>query len=153
MIIFSRFFREFNMFSIENFKFYFKSWTFQGMSNSKGDKVDQSERVTLPVKFACKQELTLTRLLGNPSTRGTLSPRKQALRKHQHAEHAAIQTSCIQYFWSLMMLINAWVVSSQWSAEEKFASPTKPYLFCSVRLSKEPACYSFVIFSTGRGYN
>ena len=121
--------------------------------HSKGDKVDQSDRVTLPVRFACKQELTLTRLLGNPSTRGTLSPHKQALRKHQHAEHAAIQTSCIQYFWSLMMLINAWVVSSQWSAEEKFTSPTKPYLFCSVRLSKEPACYSFVIFSTGRGYN
>ena len=58
-----------------------------------GVKVDPGDRVTLPVKFACKQELTLTRLLGNPSTRGTLSPRKQVLRKHQHAEHAAIQTS------------------------------------------------------------
>ena len=45
-----------------------------------------------------------------------------------------------------MMLINVWVVSSQRSAEDKFAPPTKPYLFCRVRFSKEPACYSFVIF-------
>ena len=48
-----------------------------------------------------------------------------------------------------MMLINVWVVSSQRSAEEKFAPPSKPYLFCSIRLSKEPACYSFVIFRLG----
>ena len=30
---------------------------------SKADKVDQGDRVTLPVKFTCKPELTLTRLL------------------------------------------------------------------------------------------
>ena len=29
------FFREFNVFSIENFKFYFKSWTLQRMSRMK----------------------------------------------------------------------------------------------------------------------
>ena len=47
------------MFSIENFKFYFKSWTLQRMSHmtkhvSKAGKVDLGERVALPVKFACK---------------------------------------------------------------------------------------------------
>ena len=57
------------MFSIENFKFYFKSWTLQRMSHmtkhvSKAGKVDLGERVALPVKFACKREVTLTRLLG-----------------------------------------------------------------------------------------
>ena len=31
---------------------------------SKACKVDQGVRVTLPVKFACKPELTLTRLRG-----------------------------------------------------------------------------------------
>ena len=31
---------------------------------SKAGKVDPSDWVTLPVKFACKPELTLTRLLG-----------------------------------------------------------------------------------------
>ena len=51
------FFREFNVFSIENFKFYFKSWTLQRMSHmtkhvSKAGKVDPGNRVTLPVKFA-----------------------------------------------------------------------------------------------------
>ena len=30
---------------------------------SKAGKVDPGDRVTLPVKFACKQELTLTCLL------------------------------------------------------------------------------------------
>ena len=69
MIIFSFFFREFNVFSIEHFKFYLKSWTLQKMSRmtkhvSKAAKVDPDDRVTLPVKFACKPELTLTRLLG-----------------------------------------------------------------------------------------
>ena len=69
MIIFSGFFREFNVFSIENFKFCFKSWTLQRMSRmtkhvSKAGKVDPGERVTLPVKFARKPELTLTCLLG-----------------------------------------------------------------------------------------
>ena len=63
------FFREFNVFSIENFKFYFKSWTLQRMSRmtkhvNKAGKVDPGDRVTLPVKFAYKPELTLTRLLG-----------------------------------------------------------------------------------------
>ena len=33
---------------------------------SKAAKVDPDDRVTLPVKFACKPELTLTRLLGYP---------------------------------------------------------------------------------------
>ena len=50
------FFREFNVFSIENFKFYFKSWTLQRMSHmtkhvSKAGKVDPSNRVTLPLKL------------------------------------------------------------------------------------------------------
>ena len=58
-----------SMVSIENCKFYFKFWTLQRMSRmtehvSKASKVDPGDRVTLPVKFACKQELTLTRLLG-----------------------------------------------------------------------------------------
>ena len=57
------FFREFNVYSIENCKFYLKSWTLQRMSLmtkhvSKAGKVDLSDRVTLPVKFACKQALT-----------------------------------------------------------------------------------------------
>ena len=57
------------MFSIENFKFYFKPWTLQRMSHmtkhvSKADKVDPGDRVALPVKFVCKQEVTLTHLLG-----------------------------------------------------------------------------------------
>ena len=30
---------------------------------SKAGKVHRGDRITLPVKFACKQELTLTRLL------------------------------------------------------------------------------------------
>ena len=63
------FFREFNVFSIEKFKFYFKSWTLQRMSRmtvqvSKAGKVDPGDMVTLPVKFARKPEVTLTRLLG-----------------------------------------------------------------------------------------
>ena len=57
------------MFSIENFKFYFKPWTLQRMSHmtkhvSKADKVDPGDRVALPVKFVCKQKVTLTHLLG-----------------------------------------------------------------------------------------
>ena len=35
-----------------------------------GVKVDPGDRVTLSVKFACKQELTLTRLLGNSLAQG-----------------------------------------------------------------------------------
>ena len=63
------FFHEFNVFSIENFKFYFKFWTLQRMPRmtkhpSKAGKVDPGDRVIPPVKFTCKQELTLTRLLG-----------------------------------------------------------------------------------------
>ena len=62
-------FLEFNVFSIGDFKSYFKSWTLQTMSRmtkhvSKAGKVDPGDRVTLLVKFACKEELTLTRLLG-----------------------------------------------------------------------------------------
>ena len=54
---------------MEIFKFYFKSWMLQRMSCmpkhiSKAGKVDLGYIVTLPVKFACKPELTLTRLLG-----------------------------------------------------------------------------------------
>ena len=66
------------MFSIENFKFYFKSLTLQRMSRmtkyvSKAGKVDAGDRATLPVKFACKQEhfnllarVTLAWHKGNP---------------------------------------------------------------------------------------
>ena len=51
------FFREFNVFPIENLTFYFKSWTMQRMPcmtkhDSKVGKVDPGDRVTLPVKFA-----------------------------------------------------------------------------------------------------
>ena len=59
------------MFSIGNFKFYFKSWTLhvQRMSRlakhiSKPGKVNPGDRVTLPVKFACNPEITLTQLVG-----------------------------------------------------------------------------------------
>ena len=57
------------MFSIENFKFISNCKPLQKMSRmtkhvSKACKVDQGVRVTLPVKFACKPELTLTRLRG-----------------------------------------------------------------------------------------
>ena len=53
------------MFFIENFKFSFKPWTLQRMSHmtkhiSKAGKVEPGDRVALPVKFACKQEVTLT---------------------------------------------------------------------------------------------
>ena len=69
IIIFSRSFREFNAFSIENFKLYFKSWTLQRMPHMtkhvrKAGNVDPSNRVILPVNLACKPELSLTRLLG-----------------------------------------------------------------------------------------
>ena len=69
------FFREFNVFSIENFKFYFKSWTLQRMPRmtkhvSKAGKVDQGDKVTLPVKFADKPGLSLTRLPGWPQNKG-----------------------------------------------------------------------------------
>ena len=54
---------------MEKFEFYFKSSTLQRISHMakhvwKAGKVDPGDRVTLPVKFACKPELTLTRLLG-----------------------------------------------------------------------------------------
>ena len=69
MIVFTHFFPEFHVVSIEIFKFYFKSWMLQRMSRmtkhiSKAGKVDLGHIVTPPVKFACKPELTLTRLLG-----------------------------------------------------------------------------------------
>ena len=65
MIIFSFFFRELNLFSIENFKIISNFGTLQRMSRmtkhvSKAGKVDSGDRVTLPVKFVCKPELTLT---------------------------------------------------------------------------------------------
>ena len=63
------FIHEFNVFSIENFKIISNLGPLQRMSRmmkhvSKAGKVDPGDRVTLPVKFACKPELTLTRLLG-----------------------------------------------------------------------------------------
>ena len=62
------FFREFNVFSIENFKIISNLGPLQRMSRmtkhvSKAGKVDPGDRLTLPVKFACKPELTLTHLL------------------------------------------------------------------------------------------
>jgi len=57
---------EFSVFSSENFKFYVKSWTLERM----GPMMEHTSnprvytRVILPVKFACKAELTLMRLLG-----------------------------------------------------------------------------------------
>ena len=65
------FFREFNVFSIENFRINISNLRpLQRMARmtkhvSKAGKVDPGDRlITLPVKFACKPELTLTRLLG-----------------------------------------------------------------------------------------
>ena len=63
------FFREFNMFSSENFKIISNLRLLQRMSRmtkhvSKAGKVDACDRVPLPVKFACKPELILTFLLG-----------------------------------------------------------------------------------------
>ena len=67
MIIFSLLFREFNVFFIENVKII--SNALQRMSNmtkhaSKAGKVHPGDRVTLPMKFTCRPELTLTCLLG-----------------------------------------------------------------------------------------
>ena len=63
------FFREFNVFSRENFKIISNFGPLQKMPRttkhvSKAGKVDPVDRVTLPLKFACKPELTLTRMLG-----------------------------------------------------------------------------------------
>jgi len=68
MIILSLF-CEFNLFPIENFKIISNFGLLRRMSRmtkhvSKACKVDSGDRVTLRVKFACKPELTLTRLLG-----------------------------------------------------------------------------------------
>ena len=62
------FIREFNVFSIENFKIISNLGLLQRMPCMmkhvrKAGKVDPSDRVTLTVTFACKTELTLTRLL------------------------------------------------------------------------------------------
>ena len=56
------------MFSVENFKVISNFGPLQRMSGmrkhvSKAGKVDSGDRVTLPLKFACKPELTLTRSL------------------------------------------------------------------------------------------
>ena len=56
------------MFSIENFKIISNLGPLQRMSRmtkhvNKGGKVDLGDRLTLPVKFACKPEVTLTHLL------------------------------------------------------------------------------------------
>ena len=62
MIILPLFLREFNMFSTLDLKFsWTKSWTKHVII---AGKVDPGDRVTLLVKFACKPELTFTRLLG-----------------------------------------------------------------------------------------
>ena len=63
------FFREFNVLSIENFKIISNFRLLQRMSRMtkhviKAGKVDPGDSVTLPGKFTCKPELTLTRLLG-----------------------------------------------------------------------------------------
>ena len=68
MVIISLF-CEFNVFSTE--KVISNFWPLQKMSRmtkhvSKAGKVDPDDRVTPPVKFACKPELTLTPLLGLP---------------------------------------------------------------------------------------
>ena len=68
MIIFSLFFSWINVFSMENFKIISSLGPLQRMSRvkkhvRKADKVDPGDRVTLPVKFACKPELTLTCLV------------------------------------------------------------------------------------------
>ena len=57
------------MFSIENFKIISNFGLLQRMSRttkhfSEAGKVDPGDSVTLPVKIACKPELTLTRSLG-----------------------------------------------------------------------------------------
>ena len=59
---------EFNEFSVENFEIISNLGPLQRLSRmtkhvSKAGKVDPGDRVTLPVKFACKPELTLTLLL------------------------------------------------------------------------------------------
>ena len=64
MITFSLFF----VFSVENVKFFSNLGPLQRMSRmtkhvSKAGKVYPGDRVTLPVNFAYKPELTLTRLL------------------------------------------------------------------------------------------
>jgi len=69
MIIFSLFFRAFNMFSIQNFKIMSNFGPLQRMSRmtkhvSKAGNVASGDRVTLPVKFASKPPLILTCLLG-----------------------------------------------------------------------------------------
>ena len=56
------------MFSVENFKVISNFGPLQRMSGmtehvSKAGKVDPGDRVTLPVKFARKPQLTLTRSL------------------------------------------------------------------------------------------
>ena len=69
MIIFSLFFFSWiNVFSMENFKIISSLGPLQRMSHmkkhvSKAGKVDPGDRVTLPVKFTCKPELTLTCLV------------------------------------------------------------------------------------------
>ena len=72
MIIFSLF-SEFHVFSIENFKIISNFGPLQRMSRmkkhvSKAGKVDLGDRVTLPVKIACKPDplARVTLAQGNP---------------------------------------------------------------------------------------
>ena len=69
MMKISSLFCEFNVFSLKNFKIISNFGPFQRILRmtkpvSKAGKFDPSGRVTLRVKFACKPELTFTRLLG-----------------------------------------------------------------------------------------
>ena len=52
------------MFSKENFKITLQRISRMTKHVSKAGEVDPGDRVTLPVKLACKPELTLNRLLG-----------------------------------------------------------------------------------------
>ena len=54
------------MFSIENLQRTLQKLSHMTKHVTKAGKVDSGDRVTLPVKFACKPELTLTCLLGLP---------------------------------------------------------------------------------------
>ena len=89
------------MFSIENFKIISKFRPLQRMSHiskhvSKAGKVEPGDRVTLPVKIACKPDL-LARV--TPEHKVTLSPCKQALSNWNSAKegNSKMFRKCIIY--------------------------------------------------------